>query len=236
MKSSTPNPLGKFIPSLLIALSIVILGLCLKSGIDNFTFRDREVTVRGLAERQVLANEVTWPITFNIAGDDLTTIYDNVSRTDSIIVRFLTSSGITRDEISVAPPSTYNAAANQYGSSTFKYKYSLESTVTVTTKKVDKVRELLGRQAELLKEGVAFSNSYINYRYTDLNAIKPAMIEEATKNARLAADKFAADSHSKVGKIKTASQGQFTIDDSDSSTPWLKNVRVVSTIVYYIED
>lgn len=236
MKSSTPPPLGKFIPSLLIALSIVILGLCLKSGIDNFTFRDREVTVRGLAERQVMANEVTWPITFNIAGDDLTTIYDNVSRTDSIIVRFLTSSGITRDEISVAPPSTYNAAANQYGSSTFKYKYSLESTVTVTTKKVDKVRELLGRQAELLKEGVAFSNSYINYRYTDLNAIKPAMIEEATKNARIAADKFAADSHSKVGKIKTASQGQFTIDDSDSSTPWLKNVRVVSTIVYYIED
>lgn len=236
MKSSTPTPLCKFIPSLLIALSIVILGLCLKSGIDNFTFRDREVTVRGLAERQVMANEVTWPITFNIAGDDLTTIYDNVSRTDSIIVRFLTSSGITRDEISVAPPSTYNAAANQYGSSTFKYKYSLESTVTVTTKKVDKVRELLGRQAELLKEGVAFSNSYINYRYTDLNAIKPAMIEEATKNARLAADKFAADSHSKVGKIKTASQGQFTIDDSDSSTPWLKNVRVVSTIVYYIED
>ena len=236
MKSSTPPPLGKFIPSLLIALSIVILGLCLKSGIDNFTFRDREVTVRGLAERQVMANEVTWPITFNIAGDDLTTIYDNVSRTDSIIVRFLTSSGITRDEISVAPPSTYNAAANQYGSSTFKYKYSLESTVTVTTKKVDKVKELLGRQAELLKEGVAFSNSYINYRYTDLNAIKPAMIEEATKNARLAADKFAADSHSKVGKIKTASQGQFTIDDSDSSTPWLKNVRVVSTIVYYIED
>lgn len=236
MKSSTPPPLGKFIPSLLIALSIVILGLCLKSGIDNFTFRDREVTVRGLAERQVMANEVTWPITFNIAGDDLTTIYDNVSRTDSIIVRFLTSSGITRDEISVAPPSTYNAAANQYGSSTFKYKYSLESTVTVTTKKVDKVRELLGRQAELLKEGVAFSNSYINYHYTDLNAIKPAMIEEATKNARLAADKFAADSHSKVGKIKTASQGQFTIDDSDSSTPWLKNVRVVSTIVYYIED
>lgn len=236
MKSSTPPPLGKFIPSLLIALSIVILGLCLKSGIDNFTFRDREVTVRGLAERQVMTNEVTWPITFNIAGDDLTTIYDNVSRTDSIIVRFLTSSGITRDEISVAPPSTYNAAANQYGSSTFKYKYSLESTVTVTTKKVDKVRELLGRQAELLKEGVAFSNSYINYRYTDLNAIKPAMIEEATKNARLAADKFAADSHSKVGKIKTASQGQFTIDDSDSSTPWLKNVRVVSTIVYYIED
>ena len=93
MKSSTPTPLGKFIPSLLIALSIVILGLCLKSGIDNFTFRDREVTVRGLAERQVMANEVTWPITFNIAGDDLTTIYDNVSRTDSIIVRFLTSSG-----------------------------------------------------------------------------------------------------------------------------------------------
>lgn len=226
----------KSLPALIIAAAIVILGLCLKAGIDNFAFRDREVTVRGLAEREVKADLVTWPITYTLAGDDLQQIYDRINHNNQVIVSFLRGNGIDSTEISVNPPDTYDAASNRYGSETFKYKYSMSCTVTVTTKKVDKVRQLLNRQAELLKEGVAFSNSFINYQFTGLNGIKPEMIAEATKNARVAADQFAADSHSRVGKIKTASQGQFSIDDSDSSTPYLKKVRVVSTIVYYLED
>lgn len=225
-----------WLPATIISVGIIVLGLCIMHGIDNIAFRDREVTVRGLAEREVEANLVTWPITYNIAGDDLQGIYDKVSANNDIIIRFLTSNGIAREDISVAPPDTYDAASNRYGSDSFRYKYALSSTVTVTTKNVKKVRELLNRQAELLKEGVAFSNSFINYQYTDLNAIKPEMIAEATKNARAAADRFAADSQSRVGKIKTATQGQFSIDDSDSSTPYIKKVRVVSTIVYYLED
>lgn len=228
--------LSKIIPAIVIAAGILALGLCLKAGIDNIAYRDREVTVRGLAEKDVKANLVTWPITYNVVGNDLATIYDQINKNNGIIINFLTSNGITNDEISANPPSTYDAAANVYRSETFKYKYSLSCTVTVTTSKVDKVRELLDKQTDLLKEGIAFTNSFINYQYTDLNSIKPQMIAEATKNARAAADQFAADSESHVGKIKTASQGQFSIDDSDSSTPWLKRVRVVSTIVYYLED
>ena len=216
----------------ILALGIVISGFCLKAGIDNIAFRDREVTVRGLAEREVEANLVTWPITYSLAGNNLQTIYDQVSGNNEKIVKFLTSNGISQDEISVNPPDTYDAASNRYRSDSFSYN----CTVTVTTTKVAKARELLNRQSELLKEGIAFSNSYINYQFTGLNSIKPEMIAEATKNARAAADQFAADSESRVGKIKTASQGQFSIDDSDSSTPFIKKVRVVSTIVYYLED
>lgn len=230
------NYLSKIMPAAVIAAGIVVLGLCIKAGIDNVAFRDREVTVRGLAEREVEANLVTWPISYNLAGDDLQSLYNRVSATNNVIIGFLTSNGISADEISVNPPDTYDAAANRYASDRFNYKYALNCTVTVTTTKIDKVRELLNRQAELLKEGVAFSNSYINYQYTDLNSIKPEMIAEATRNARAAADQFAADSESRVGKIKTASQGQFSIEDRDSSTPYLKKVRVVSTIVYYLED
>lgn len=220
----------------LLGVALVIVGLTLKAGIDNIAFRDREVTVRGLAEREMPADLVTWPITYSIAGNDLTSLYDRVSKNNAVIVNFLTSNGISQDEISVNPPDTYDAVSNRYRSDSFNYNYSLNCTVTVTTKKVDKVRELLNRQSELLKEGIAFSNSYINYQFTGLNSIKPEMIAEATRNARAAADQFAADSDSKVGKIKTASQGQFSIEDSDSSTPFIKKVRVVSTIVYYLED
>lgn len=230
------NKTSRVVSSALIAVSVVVLGFTLKAGIDNIAFRDREVTVRGLAEREVPANKVTWPMTYSIAGNDLGTIYSRVSANNEKIVKFLTSNGISPEEISVNPPDTYDATSNRYRSDAFSYNYSINCTVTVTTGKVDKVRELLNRQSELLKEGIAFSNSYINYQFTGLNDIKPEMIAEATKNARAAADQFAADSESKVGKIKTASQGQFSIDDSDSSTPFIKKVRVVSTIVYYLED
>lgn len=227
---------SRLIGPLMLSISIVVLGFAIKGGIDNFAFRDREVTVKGLAEREVKADLVTWPIQYSVAGNDLNNLYDQVSSNNAAIIKFLTSNGIGRDEISINPPDTYNAESNQYRSNTFNYNYSISSAITVTTKKVDKVRELLNRQSELLKEGIAFSNSYINYQFTGLNAIKPEMLGEATKAARAAAAQFAADSESRVGKIKSAYQGQFSIDDSDSSTPYIKKVRVVSTIVYYLED
>lgn len=220
----------------MIALGIFFLGLFIKTGIDNIAYRDRNVTVRGLAERQVKADYVTWPITYNVAGDDLMALYDQITTYNATILNFLTSNGIDKSEISVNPPDTYNATANQYSSGNFRYKYSLSCNITVATDKVDKVRQLLDRQTDLLKEGVPYSNSYINYEFRALNSIKPDMIAEATRNAREAAQQFAKDSDSKVGKMKTASQGQFTIEDTSASTPYTKNVRVVSSIVFYLED
>lgn len=224
------------IAGLLIGLGLFFLGIFIKQGINNLAFRDRQVSVRGLAERTVEADYVTWPISYSIAGNNLISLYDQVTKNNEKIVAFLTSNGISRDDISMSPPDTYNATTNQYRSGNFQYDYSLTCTVTVATKNVKTVRELLNRQSELLKEGIPYSNSYINYEYRGLNSIKPDMIAEATRNAREAAQKFAADSDSKVGNMKSASQGQFSIDDLASSTPYLKNVRVVSTIVYYLND
>lgn len=222
--------------ALLIGAGIFFLGLFIKGGIDNMAFRDREVTVRGLAEREVPANRVTWPITYSVAGNELTNVYDQVTANNNAIVKFLTSNGINKSEITIAPPDTYNATTNQYVSQNINFKYSLSNTITVTSSKVDKVRALIDRSTELLKAGIPVSNGYIDYEYTALNDIKPEMIAEATKNAREAADRFAEDSGSKVGKMKTANQGQFSIESQSSSVPFIKKVRVVSTIVYYLED
>jgi hypothetical protein len=230
MKTGSTN----IIAALLIAVGITLLGLFINSGINNLAFRDRQVTVKGLAEREVEANNVNWPMQYSVAGNDLMSLYDQITAYNNKIVAFLTSNGITAGEISIGTPDTYNALTNQYSSGNFKYNYSLSCTVTVTSSKVKLVQELIGRQSELLKEGIPISNSYINYQYTALNDIKPDMIAEATKNAREAAAQFAKDSGSKVGKMKTANQGQFSIEDT--SNPIIKKVRVVSTIVYYLED
>ena len=98
----------------------------------------------------------------------------------------------------------------------------------------------MSRQADLMKQGIAivseeYGSNSVEYEFTKLNEIKPEMVEEATKNARATAEKFAADSGSGIGDIRTASQGQFSIDDRDSNTPYIKKVRVVSTIEYNLK-
>ncbi|MEF9932107.1 MAG: hypothetical protein RR770_07410, partial [Bacteroidales bacterium] len=118
------------------------------------------------------------------------------------------------------------------------YRYNITSVITVATGNVAKVREILTKQTDLLTHGIALYNDEYNYKvsydFTGLNEIKPPMIEEATANARAAAEKFAADSKSNLGKIKTASQGQFTVSDRDQNTPYIKNVRIVTSVEYYL--
>lgn len=228
-----------FIPSLLIAVAIVVLGLCLKAGIDGFSHRDRAVTVRGLCEKEVMANKVTWPIVTKEMGNELTAIYDKIQRNNDAILAFLKDNGIEDSEISVNPPAVNDRMANNYSSENVRYRYNVTNVIVVTSSKVDKIRKLIEAQTQLLKQGIAVAEDYeyqTTYEYTDLNSIKPEMIAEATRNAREAANKFAADSDSRLGKIKTATQGQFSITDRDQYTPYIKNIRIVTYIDYYLED
>lgn len=226
----------QIISALIIALGLIGLGLAVKGGIDNFAFRDRVVQVRGLAERTVKANSVTWPVQFSITGNDLPSLYAKCTEQNNILLKFLMSNGIPRSAISVNPPALDDVSSNVWANSDVKFKYKITSTMTVLTGEVDKVRELLNRQGELLNEGIAFNNSEITYDYTDLNKIKPEMIAEATKNAREAAKQFSTDSDSKIGKIKSAEQGYFSIEDTDPSTPYMKKIRVVTNVTFFLED
>ena len=228
------------ITGLLVALGLLALGLCIRSGIKGYGERDRVVSVRGLCEKEVEANKVTWPIVTQDMGNDLVALYDRTQAVNAKILAFLKSNGITDEEISVNSPSVSDNVATSYDPSRVTSRYSLTNVIVVTSSNVDKVRSLIERETELLKEGVAIiAETYqypTTYEYTDLNKIKPEMIAEATKNAREAANKFGEDSGSRLGRIKTATQGQFSINDRDQFTPYLKTIRVVTYVDYYLED
>lgn len=221
-------------------VGLLLLGIEIKGGLGSISENQRVVTVRGLSEKEVDANKVTWPIVSKEVGNDLPTIYSDTEKTNAAILEFLKSNGITDSEISVNAPQVIDMQADRYNTQDVPFRYNVTNVVVVTSSKVAKVRELMEKQTELLKKGIAIvAGDYqypTTYEYTDLNSIKPAMIADATKNAREAADKFAADSDSKLGKIKTAQQGQFSIEDRDQYTPYIKKVRVVSTIVYFLND
>lgn len=231
--------LTNIIASVVLAAGLLALGLCVRSGLNSFTDRQRVVDVKGLAEREVNANLVTWPIMFKEVGNDLPTVYQRVTAVNNQIVDFLVANGLSQDEISIGAPKVQDLQTDRYNTNPLPYNYAVTSVVTVSSSKVKQVHSLINRQGELFSKGIAIISDYsttITYDFTDLNSIKPEMIAEATQNAREAAKKFADDSDSRLGKIKTARQGQFSIEDRDATTPYIKKVRVVTSLTYFLED
>ena len=156
------------------------------------------------------------------------------------MIDFLKPNDIPKSEIPGAPPAIVDIQADRYGNQAVPYRYNVTSVITVSSNQVDKVRDLIVKQSSLLEKGVAIVTGDYQYNtqylFTKLNELKPDMIAEATKNARIAAEKFAKDSDSKLGKISSAYQGQFSITDRDANTPYLKNVRVVTSVIYYLKN
>lgn len=220
-----------------VAIGIASVGVSLKAGIDHFVDRDRVVTVKGLAERNVQADYVIWPVTFRVTGNDLSALYEKAQTQSEEIRNFLISQGIKAQDISQGTPSVQDLHADFYGNNLPPERYRMEMAVSVATTDVDMVLKAMGNQSELIQKGVLFTQNYrTQFSFNGLNSIKPEMVEEATKNARSTAQKFAEDSDSELGKIRRASQGQFSIYDRDSNTPYIKRVRVVTTVEYYLKD
>lgn len=231
---------GKLFSGLAIMVGLVVLGLMIPRAVSVYRSYDRTVDVKGLCEREVKADRVIWPITYKVMADDIRSIYSQLDGSVATIKDFLLSGGISEDEISVSVPSVSDKFANEYGENQRTFRYIAKNVITVCTDKVDLVLALMARQSELLKKGIVTeSNDWENrveFSYEGLNDIKPEMIEIATMNAREAAQKFAKDSGSRLGKIKTANQGTFSIVDRDSNTPYIKKIRIVTYVTYYLKN
>lgn len=230
----------KLLQAAILAVSIAFLGLCIKWGIDDFANKDRNVTVKGLAEKEVEADKVTWPIPTKVLGNDLPELYQRINTTTAKVKAFLKQHGIKDDEINVNAPVVIDLNADQYSNNNRGFRYNITSTITVTSQKVKLVRSIMAKQGELLKQGVAVLDggyeNRITYEYVGFRKMKPQMMQEAIKNAEATAQEFATNSNSKLNKITKADQGQFSIDDRDANTPYIKKVRVVTTITYSLKD
>jgi hypothetical protein len=235
-----------------VSKSITILGGCLLVGLIALGWLlghaamqvkelERTVIVKGLSEREVPADIAIWPLTFQEANADLNGIFDAIQRKNALITGFLVAHGIPKQEITVAPPVVTDLYAQSYGDKNhILFRYTGSSTVTVYSGNVVAVRAAMQDVISLGKKGVALSGEgyqgQTQFVFSGLSSLKPDMIEEATRNARSVAGKFAADSDSRLGKIRSAQQGQFSIENRDSTTPHIKKVRVVATVEYYLAD
>ena len=183
---------------------------------------------------------MTWPIVSKELGNDLPELYQRIESKQRTIKQFLLQNGVKESEISVDAPKVIDMSAEQYSSNQSPYRYNISVIITVTSKNVDRIRTIIARQGELLKQGVAIVaadyNTNISYELASFKQMKPAMMTEAINNAQQTAEQFAKNSQSKLNKIVSADQGQFSIDNRDDNTPWIKRVRVVTTVTYSLKD
>jgi hypothetical protein len=225
---------------LLVALGLALGGWFAGDGLFRARATERVVTVRGFSEREVPADLVLWPVTFTVTADDLVLLQERSDRAASRIVAFLQGTFAPAEYAVAAPRIQDREAEGMIAREGQRIdRYVAEGTVAVRTGKIEEAQAAMVRSTELVKQGIPIVRRYdqmTQYVFTGLERIKPEMIAEATKDARGAAERFAADSGARVGAIRTAQQGLFTIEDRDPFSPEVKRVRVVTTVQYALEE
>lgn len=222
-----------------VSVSVIASAVILSVGLSNIARADKTVSVRGLAEREVDADLAVWPLTFSLGSNDLSELQKDILAKTEIVKNYLAEYELSADDFTVQSPSITDNSMNPYmDKNQVRYTYIAETVVLVRSSKVEQVKKAQGDSLKLMSDGIAVSKDYkskISFEFTKLNDIKPQMIAEATKNARTAAEQFARDSGSKVGKIKRASQGLFSIEDAAADLSERKTIRVVTTVEYLLK-
>jgi uncharacterized protein len=237
----------------LLAIGLIIGGLLLGTRIRDFKRADRYVEVKGLVERTVKSDSATWPISFSEAGDNLSDVYAASEKDKSAIIAFLRAQGFSQNDLTLGSISVTDRSTAQFVNDSHAPRFVVQQTITLQSSNVDKVAAANAKTGDLIRAGVVIQSgqgSGVIYKFNGLNALKPDMITEATRNARASADRFAADSGSKVGAIRSANQGVFSISaantgsatgdegmfnmDQQADSSIMKKIRVVSTIDYYL--
>jgi hypothetical protein len=228
----------------ILGLSVAYTGMKIADGLQNFRNYERFVTMKGLAQQDVVADLAIWPISYTETGNELTELQGKMEANGEKIVSFLHRHGLSDDEIELKQVRVQDLLAQGYRQNNTS-RYILTQTYLVRTNNIDAINKASKDLGSLIKQNVVFSSSGSTaptYLFTKLNALKPDMIAQATKNAKAGAAEFAEHSGQKVGRIKYASQGVFQIlpRDQTYSLPEAqqinKTVRVVSTIQFYLED
>jgi hypothetical protein len=235
-----------------LLVGLAVGGYFIGKGAARFKSDVRTVTVKGLVEKEVQADQAIWTLWFRRASDDMIEAHEKISADHKATIAFLKRKGFTDDEMRRQTTNTIDKLARDYyGQNQGKeLRYVVTSSLRVTTANIDLVTKALGTTEELLKSGVFLDGQgeggTANPRYviTTFNALRPQLLAEATKNARLTAQQFAADSGAQVGKIRSANQGSIQIfgsDGNDESAPYsptstpLKKIRVVSTFEFELQ-
>lgn len=230
------------INSLILSISILGFGFFISDGLKNFNRPQRTISVKGLSEREVKADLAIWKISFNVSSQQIEDVKKQLPLVQNELQSFLLSAGFTINEVT-KDSSIQDRQAQDYAVEKGN-RFVATGFYLLQTSKVELVEKTQQQLDELVQKGIVITGNKKIYYYTGLNEIKPEMLDDATKNAKIAAMGFAKSMSVAVGKLKSASQGTFTISnligqddyyDGEQSSSIAKKVRVVTQVEFFIE-
>ena len=234
---------SQIIPALLIAAGIALAGFFIGKTLFNAKVGINTAEAKGLSERRVIADSASWSISFSVSGksrQDVPALYQQAETNQKAISKILTDGGLDEKEIEFGIIDYSVRDFRDDDNQLVDQNHTLTSSVRVETDKVALIKKLRTSVNQLVAQGMDITNRAPSYRFTGLNNIKPDMLKEAARNARIAATEFAENAGAKVGRIRHARQGAFIIVDvgqNHGDTRSLeKDVRVVTTIEFYLTD
>lgn len=240
---STHNQGGLFLGGFFIAAGLAVGGYFIGQTMFNAKVAINTAEVKGLAERRVKADTANWTVEFRVSGgsrDDVPRLYSEAEEQKKKIVDLLEESGFEQKEIDQGVLKYNHHVFRNQAQMIVDEMHQLVGTISVETQKVDQVNAVRQKINRLIAQGIQIENLEPIYKFTKINEIKPSMLKEATKNARLAASEFAENAGVEVGGIREARQGSFMVRDVGEeygdTAKLEKNVRVVSTISFYLTD
>ncbi|MFA5778207.1 MAG: SIMPL domain-containing protein [Candidatus Paceibacterota bacterium] len=214
----------------IISAGLLVFSIIFFISAQAFSDQGSFVEVKGLSEKIVKADVAIWSINFEVKSNNIDSLYADIEKNTSTIQSFLVEKGFEKSEINVAPVNIYQ---DTYKDALFRYNSNTQ--LSVYTKKVDLVRSASKETLLLVKKGVTLNQNSIVFEYSDINSIKPQMLAEAIKNAKISAQQFAQESGSRLGSISRGNQGVFDISEKDPGSPEYKKIRVVSTLRFLLK-
>lgn len=250
--------IDRVIAAFILAIGIALSGYFIGNAFFKSKSLDRYITVKGLSEKEVVSDLATWPITIKATGNNLTEVNNKIESDRNTLVSFLIEQGFKQEEIEFGNYLVTDLLAQTYrNNNSEEYRYIITSTTVLKTSNVELAKKVTKLQNLLVQKGIALGSEGSNssdysgpsYDFTKFNDIKSEMLEEAIKNARKSAEKFAEDSDNKLGSLRKANQGVFLIsaaDGGDGTDEYAnsqlakrsirKKIRLVTTLEYSLKD
>jgi hypothetical protein len=237
------NQGGLFFLGLFVAIGLAVAGHYVGQTLYNAKVALNTAEVKGLAERRVQADRVNWTITHRVTGKSLAEIpelYQQAEQNQQAIIDLLRKSSFDESEIQIGIFDYQYLEYRDENQKLVDEAHSLTGSISIESNKVDQITQVRSKVNKLIAQGIDIGNGTPAFRFTKLNEIKPEMLSEATKNARIAANEFAKNAGVTVGGIRSATQGSFFIRDAGEeygdTTKIEKDVRVVTTITFYLTE
>ena len=234
---------GNVVLGLFLAIGLSVCGYFISQTIYNSKVALNTAEAKGLAERRVKADKANWQLIFSVSSaekDQIASLYAQAEQRQQTIINLLKDNGFSDDEIQIGVIDYNEQEFRDENQQLVDQKHTLIGSIIVETTQVDLVSKVRANVNTLIAQGIDINNQSPAYLFTRLNDIKPEMLREATKNARIAANEFAQIAGVSVGGIRSARQGNFFIRDAGESygdtAKIEKDVRVVTTITFYLTD